>query len=413
MVKPFGWDFAAVVQGQRRAWNEIFNRVEIETPDAREKSRFYSNLYRALSGRNTWSDVNGEWIDPDGRTQKVANPEDVMLGSDALWTTFWNMNQVMDLLAPEWAARWVKSELQLYEKCGWLAKGPGGLKYISVMVAEHEIPLMVAAYQHGIKGVDGPKVLEAAVKMQTTLPQLYPAGGAVGNENLENYLKYGYVAEDGPIAKGPVKAEWRKAWASNTYEYAYDDWTVAQLALALGRKDLAEQFLKRSQSWRNIFDPTTGFARPRKANGDWVTPFDPYHTPGFVEGNAWQYTWFVPQDVPGLMQAMGRDRFISRLTEAFEKSAPTRFNAAGERFEDYPINQGNEPTMHVAWLFNWAGAPWLTEKWARAILEALLRTWAGGCLPWRRRPGADEFLVRDVVARLVPDRRRLPRESDL
>jgi predicted alpha-1,2-mannosidase len=370
MVKPYGWDFAAIVQAQRRAWNDIFNRAEVETPDAREKSRFYSNLYRALSGRNTWSDVNGEWIDPDGRTQKVANPADVMLGSDALWTTFWNMNQVMDLLAPEWAARWVKSELQLYDKCGWLAKGPGGLKYISVMVAEHEIPLMVAACQHGIKGIDGPKVLEAAVKMQTTLPQLYPAGGAVGNENLENYLKYGYVAEDGPIAKGPVKGEWRKAWASNTYEYAYDDWTVAQLALALGRKDIAEQFLKRSQSWRNIFDPTTGFARPRKANGDWVSPFDPYHTPGFVEGNAWQYTWFVPQDVPGLVAAMGRQRFIDRLIEAFEKSEPTRFNAAGERFEDYPINQGNQPTMHVAWLFNWAGAPWLTEKWARAILGA-------------------------------------------
>jgi predicted alpha-1,2-mannosidase len=119
-----------------------------------------------------------------------------------------------------------------------------------------------------------------------------------------------------------------------------------------------------------VFDPTTGFARPRKANGDWVTPFDPYHTPGFVEGNAWQYTWFVPQDVPGLIDAMGRERFISRLTEAFEKSAPTRFNAAGERFEDYPINQGNEPTMHVAWLFNWAGAPWLSQQWARAILGA-------------------------------------------
>ena len=370
MAKPFGWNFAAVVQGQRRAWNEIFQRVDIETPDAREKSRFYSNLYRSLSGRNTWSDVNGEWIDPDGRTQKVAKPDDVMLGSDALWTTFWNMNQVMDLLAPEWAARWVNSELQLYDKCGWLSKGPGGLKYISVMVAEHEIPLMVAACQHGVKGVDRNKVLEAAVKMQTTLPQLYPHGGAVGNENLENYLKYGYVAEDGPVVKGPVKGEWRKAWCSNTYEYAYDDWCVAQLALALGRKDLAEQFLKRSQSWRNVFDPTTGFARPRKANGDWVTPFDPYHTPSFVEGNAWQYTWFVPQDVPGLVDAMGRERFVSRLTEAFEKSAPTRFNAAGERFADFPINQGNQPTMHVGWLFNWAGAPWLSQQWTRAILGA-------------------------------------------
>ena len=370
LARPFGWDFATVVQNQRHIWNRIFDRVEIQTPDAREKCRFYSNLYRALVGRNTWSDVNGEWIDPDACRQKLTDPDAVMLGSDALWTTFWNLNQVMDLLAPEWSARWVKSELQLYDKCGWLAKGPGGLKYISVMVAEHEIPLMVAAYQHGVKGVDGKKVLEAAVKMQTTLPQLYPAGGAVGNENLENYLKYGYVAEDGPVVQGPVKGEWRKAWCSNTYEYSYDDWCVAQLALALDRRDVAGQFLKRSQSWRNVFDAETGFARPRRANGEWVTPFDPYRTPGFVEGNAWQYTWFVPQDVPGLVGAMGRDRFLSRLNEAFEKSAPTRFNAAGEHFADYPINQGNQPTMHVAWLFNWAGQPWKSQKWARAILGA-------------------------------------------
>ncbi|MBI3851898.1 MAG: glycoside hydrolase family 92 protein [Verrucomicrobia bacterium] len=370
LAKPFGWDFAAVVQNQRRVWNQIFDHVEIQTPDAREKCRFYSNLYRALSGRNTWSDVNGEWTDPDERTQKLTDPDTVMLGCDAFWTTFWNMNQVMNLLAPEWSARWVKSELQLYDKCGWLSKGPGGLEYISVMVAEHEIPLMVAAYQHGVKGVDRQKVLEAAVKMQTTLPQLYPGGGAVGNENLENYLKHGYVASDGPVVQGKTKGEWRMAWGSNTYEYSYDDWCVAQLALALGRKDLAEQFLKRSRSWRNSFDVETGFARPRKANGEWVTPFDPYHTPGFVEGNAWQYTWFVPQDVPGLVNVMGRDRFVSRLNEAFEKSAPTRFNAAGERFADFPINQGNQTTMHVAWLFNWAGQPWMSQKWARAILGA-------------------------------------------
>jgi len=370
LAKPFGWNFRAVVENQRRVWNQIFDRVEIETPDAREKERFYSNLYRALVGRNTWSDVNGEWTDPDERRQKLTDPDAVMLGSDALWTTFWNLNQLMDLVTPEWSARWVKSELQLYDKCGWLSKGPGGLEYISVMVAEHEIPLMVAACQSGATRSLAAKVLEAAVKMQTTLPQLYPGGGGVGNENLENYLKYGYVAEDGPVVQGPVKGEWRKAWCSNTYEYAYDDWCVAQLALALGRRDLADQFLKRAQSWRNMFDKETGFARPRKADGSWVSPFDPYKTPGFVEGNSWQYTWFVPQDVPGLVSAMGRERFQSRLNEAFEKSAPTRFNAAGERFGDFPINHGNQPTMHAAWLFNWAGQPWMSQKWARAILGA-------------------------------------------
>ncbi|MDE3068063.1 MAG: GH92 family glycosyl hydrolase, partial [Verrucomicrobiota bacterium] len=365
LARPFGWDFEAVIQIQRRTWNEIFNRIGIGTPDAREKTRFYTNLYRALSGRNTWSDVNGEWMDPFMRRQKLDDPANVMLGSDALWTTFWNMNQVMNLLSPEWSVRWVKSELQLYDKCGWTSKGPAGLKYISVMVAEHEIPLMVAAHQHGLKGIDGRKVLEAAAKMQTTMPELFSGDGAAGNANLENYLKNGYVAEDGPIGPGG-KAEWNRAWTSNTYEYAYDDWCVAQLARALGREDTAAEFLKRSQSWRKVFDVKTGYARPRKANGDWLAPFDPYRTRGFVEGCAWQYTWFVPQDPAGLVRAMGRDRFISRLSAGFEKSAPERFNGGSHA----AVDQGNQPTMQVAWLFNWAGAPWLTQKWARAILEA-------------------------------------------
>ncbi len=202
LAKPFGWDFAAVVQNQRRVWNDLFDRIEIQTPDAREKTRFYSSMYRAFSGRNIWSDVNGKWIDPFGRPQQLSDPDAVMLGSDALWTTFWSLNQLMNLVAPEWSVRWTESELQLYDKCGWLAKGPAGLKYIAVMVAEHEIPLMVAAYQHGLK-VDAAKILAASVKMQTTLPQRdLPGGGAAGNEHLENYLKYGYVAENGPRGPG-------------------------------------------------------------------------------------------------------------------------------------------------------------------------------------------------------------------
>ncbi|MGH7953574.1 MAG: GH92 family glycosyl hydrolase, partial [Limisphaerales bacterium] len=338
LAKPFGWDFAAVVQNQRRVWNKIFDRVEIQTPDAREKTRFYSNLYRALSGRNTWSDVNGKWVDPYDRVEKLTDSDTVMLGCDALWNTFWNMNQVMNLIAPEWSARWTKSELQLYEKCGWLAKGPAGLKYISVMVAEHEIPLMVAAYQAGITGLDPKEILAAAVKMQTSPPQDTPGGGKVGNEDIEGYLKYGYVPANGPL----------KGHTSNTEEYSYDDWCVAQLALALGNKDIADEFLKRSQNWRNVFDAKIGYARPRETNGDWVTPFNPLRTPGFTEGNAWQYTWFVPQNVPALVKAMGRDRFISRLNEGFEESAPARFNGGGRA----KVDQGNQPTMEVSWLFN-------------------------------------------------------------
>lgn len=368
LAGPFGWDFAAVVRNQRRAWDELFHRVEIETPDAREKDRFYTNIYRALSGRNIWSDVNGEWTDPDERRQKLSDPTAVMLGGDAFWNTFWNMNQVMNLMAPDWSAQWAKSLLTLYDTSGWLAKGPAGLEYIPVMVAEHEIPLLVAAHQHGIKGLDANKILAASLKMQTSLPQKLSSGGAVGNEHLANYLQHGYVAIDGPAPS--ELAKWRRPICSNTFEYAYDDWCVAEMARSLGRRDVADTFLKRSHNWRNVFDAELGFARPRKANGEWVTPFDPFNTPGFTEGNAWQYTWFVPQDVPGLVAAMGRERFVGRLNEAFEKSAPSRFSAPSAMHNLTPVNQGNQPSMQVAWLFNWAGRPWLTQKWARAILDA-------------------------------------------
>ena len=219
LSKPFGWDFASVVQNQRNTWNTLLSRVEIGSPDAREKSRFYSNMYRSLAGRNTFSDANGEWTDPEEHKQKLNDPDAVMLGCDAFWTTFWNLNQVMNLLTPEWSARWVKSELAMYDANGWLAKGPAGLEYISIMVAEHEIALLVAAYQHGIKGLDKEKILEAIVKMQTTMPKKQPGGGWAGNENLGNYLKHGYVAIDG---KQP--GDWKGPWCSNTYEYAYDDW---------------------------------------------------------------------------------------------------------------------------------------------------------------------------------------------
>jgi predicted alpha-1,2-mannosidase len=191
--------------------------------------------------------------------------------------------------------------------------------------------------------------------MQTSAPRDTPGGGRVGNESIECYLKYGYVPANGPLKGG----------TSNTEEYSYDDWCVAQLALALGHKDIAAEFLKRSQNWRNVFDAKTGYARPRGANGDWIEPFDPFTTPGFTEGNAWQYTWFVPQDVPGLVDAMGRDRFINRLNKGFEESAPRRFNGGSHG----SIDHGDQPTMEASWLFNWADAPWLSQKWVRAILE--------------------------------------------
>jgi predicted alpha-1,2-mannosidase len=156
---------------------------------------------------------------------------------------------------------------------------------------------------------------------------------------------------------------------SNTLEYAYDDWCVSQLAKSMGKADDYKTFIKRAKNYENIFDPETKFMRPKYANGKWRDNFNPMSTPGYVEGNSWQYTFFVPQNVKGLIDLMGKDEFNQRLNDGFEKSKDANFNATGDRMDEYYINHGNQPNMQAAYLFNYSGKPWLTQKWVREIQD--------------------------------------------
>ena len=246
----------------------------------------------------------------------------------------------------------------MYDACGWLGKGPAGMEYIPVMVAEHEIPLMVSAYQMGIRDYDAEHVFEAVKKMQTT-PATQVAGGFAGNRDLVPYLKYHYV----PYEKGRF---------SNTLEYSFDDWTVSQLAKALGKEEDAKVFGERGTWWKNAINPATGYAELKDTTGRFIKDFDPFRTginKHYVEGNGWQLSYFVPQDVPGLADIIGRDDFIARLDWGFRASEPLRYNAPNEAYWDYPVIQGNQQSMHFAFLFNWAGAPWLTQKWSRSVAD--------------------------------------------
>jgi len=354
---PFGWDFEAVRHNQVQVWNDIFNRVQITTTNRLEKERFYNCMYRSICSRNTWSDVNGEWRGTDGKVQKLRNSDDVALGCDAFWNSFWNLNQMWNLLTPEWSNRWVNSQLAMYDAYGWLAKGPAGMNYIPVMVAEHEIPMMVGAYQMGIRGFDAVKALNAAVKMQTTPAQKVFTGFA-GNRDLVHYMKHKYVPSD-------------KGRFSNSMEYSYDDWTVGQFAKALGNNDIYKTFNDRGYWWKNTMD-AEGYSHMKLSNGEWEKNFNPFRSGAnehYVEGNAWQLTFFVPQDVPELAKVIGRQKFIDRLEWGFEASEPWRYNGLNDQYWDYPVVQGNQQSMHFAFLFNWAGKPWSTQKWSRSILE--------------------------------------------
>tara|TARA_R110000823_G_scaffold211018_5_gene341399 strand:- start:625 stop:3759 length:3135 start_codon:yes stop_codon:yes gene_type:complete len=360
ITEPFNWNFEQVVQNQREIWNRYLGRIEIETDDYLQKVKFYTNLYRALSGRMAWGDVNGQWMDMNENVQTFADP-DQRLCSGEFWNTFWNVQQLNQLIAPEFSSMQVKSLLAFYDKGGWLSKGIFAGEYSSVMVAEHGIPWIVGAWNSGIQDFDFEMAYEAMYHVQTTLPlKTYPGGGRVGNESLEPYLKHGYV---------PLNTNLYQSYVSNTLEYAFDDWCLAQAAKILKKSMDYEQFTKRSNNWQNIFDSKTGFMRPRTADGTWHEPFDPYHTPGFVEGNAWQFSWFVPHNMNGLVDSIGRERFVARLDSAMHQSQKVNFNALGDNFSKYPINHGNQPNMQSCYLFNYAGSPWLTQKWAREIQE--------------------------------------------
>lgn len=354
---PFGWSYESVVQNQKNVWNDIFNRVKVSGSDRYEKIRFYTNMFRGLS-RNMFSDINGEWISADGKVQKFSNPEHAALGCDAFWNSFWNLNIFWNLVTPEWSSKWANSQLAMYDANGWLAKGPAGMKYIPVMVAEHEIPFIVSAWQMGIRDFDAEKAFEAMKKMQTT-PSRKVEGGYAGNRDLIPYMQYHYV----PIEKGRF---------SNTMEYSYDDWTVGQMAKALGKYSDYKVFNDRGYWWKNAINPQNGYAHMRDTLGNFIPDFDPFKSGGnhhYVEGNSWQLTFFAPQDVPELIKTLGQKNFVDRLDWGFRVSDPLRFNAPNDLYWDYPVVQGNQQSMHFAFLFNWAKKPWLTQKWSRAIMD--------------------------------------------
>lgn len=375
---PFGWDFEAVQQQAREAWSTILNTIEVEGSET-DKKKFYTNFYRAYSGRSIFNDVNGKYTDMCEQVAQLPDGE-VIYSSDAFWNTFWNLNQLWALATPDIMNSWVKSLLHFYDRGGWLPNGTTGLEYCDIMVAQHEIPIINSAYQKGIRNYDVQKAYKAIRHSQTAAPEAHPGGSLVGNRQIVPYMKLGYVPF-GRKSHYKFMGDFNEGPASNTLDYAFDDWNVAMMAKALGKEQDYQTFIRRADNFRNIFNPETKMMCPRLADGtfvdmdklqstpEWATHSNSWMGTGFIEGNAWQYTWYVPHDVNAIVGLLGRKEFVSRLNEGFEKSARYKFNAPNDMFKDYPINHGNQPNMQAAYLFNYAGAPWLTQKWAKAIMN--------------------------------------------
>lgn len=367
-LNPYNWDFDAVAKDNHKSWNDLLSTITVNTPVEKDKVKFYTNMYRAYVGRTTWSDVNGMYMDMYEKPGKMSDPQSPIYGCDAFWNTFWNINGLWNLATPQYSSKWVNSLLEIYKRGGWLPKGPTGIEYSAIMVASHSIPLIVAAYQAGITDFDTKLALEAMVHQQTVPGQCHEGGGYAGNRALDAYMELGFI----PDERGPV---------SNTLEFAYDDWCVGQFAKKLGQDSLADYFETRSRNFKNVMDPEVKFARIRHSDGTWIQPFDSlccstFLGSGYVEGNAWQYTWFVPHDVNWIVDFLGESTFNQRLEWGFEESRPWKFSSERVNYAEslhsmgvLPINHGNQPNMQAAYLFNYSGKPWLTQKWANAIVE--------------------------------------------
>ncbi|MFA6126331.1 MAG: GH92 family glycosyl hydrolase [Bacteroidales bacterium] len=361
-MDQFRWDFNAAAASARNQWNKLFSALTVEGGTDENRRKFYTNLYRSYCAKQTWNDADGRYCDPKEVIRQLPAGTSIY-GGDAFWNTFWNLNSLWALVSPEILNNWVVTQLELYKNTGWTSNGPTGLELSGIMEVSHEIALLTGAWQMGIRNYNAEAVYQAikhTVDVQGS--KLRPWTAAAGNLFQDSYKKLGYV----PFEEGA---------SCQTLDYAFNDFCIAQLAKALGKKADYEFYLKRSENWRNQFNMDQKWSIPRDSKGNWLTGYSPFSAKYWIEGNGWQYSFYVPHNVPGLVEAMGKDLFNKRLEEGFEKSRPFSYAAhALDRTEgqlaEFYINHGNEVNMQAAWLFNYSGKPRLTQKYVREILNA-------------------------------------------
>ena len=380
-----GWDFDKVVSDSKEEWNSLLSRIKIEGGTESQQSRFYTDLWHALQGRRIISDSNGAYPDNTGETFRVGQlpldengkPKFNQYNSDSFWGAQWTINTLWGIAYPEIYEEFVHSMMQYYKDGGLVPRGPSGGNYTFVMTGASSTPFIVSAIQKGIVKNDL-EVIYQALKKNHMPGGIMEKAGYEHKTNLgggfKYYLEKGYVPHPNPEGKFGIHQD----GASLTMEYAYQDWTLAQLAKKLGHNDDAEYFTNRSKNYANVFDKETGWMRPKNVEGKWREDFDPFqYENGFNESNGAQSTWFVPHDLPGLAGLMGGNKAAAeKLNAQFETAEMLNFTSgtshAKEQHPEYkriPINYGNQPSMQTAFVFNQLGRPDLTQFWSRKVVD--------------------------------------------
>lgn len=359
-------------------WNEMLGRIRVGDSNEENKIKFYTGLYHALLGRGIASDVNGQYkLNREGigliPLDENGKPRYNHINTDGIWGGFWNLSQLWAMAYPEYFQQYLQSNIDFYKETGWLHDGEAAGVYTNGVQTNFQGLLIASAYNCGFRDFDWETGYEAAMKNE-----LEYRGRNLGNGkyDLHYFVKNGYVPyQDTIISNG-----WAFNFgASHTLEYAFSSYAVAQMAKKAGNEEDYRKLMEQAGYWKNLFDTETGFIRPKLPNGEFIKDFDPMKAwDGFQEGNAYQFTWFVPHDVAGLMKKIGKDLFNERLENTFEESRKSLFGG-GQEIHSFSgvemlYNQGNQPCLHQSWLFNYSGKPWLTQKWTRIICNEFYGT---------------------------------------
>lgn len=344
--------FAEVKKQAQQAWRKQLSTVEISAePD--DMTQFYTAMYHTALAPRVFSDSNGEYKGPDGQIHKSETYPRYEFFS--LWDTFRALHPWKTIVEPSRTRELMASIMEHYKVAGRLPVWNFQGNETDMMMGYHSVPVLVDAYFKGLLDASGEQVLEAALQSATQQ-----------DFGLDSYQDLGYVPFE--------ERNWN---VSLTLEYAFDDWAIAQLAKALGKNDLYETYRQRGQNYRTLFDTDTGFMRAKGVNGEFRADFDPdaYHPEDYCEANAWQYSFFVPQDVSGLIDIMGG-------TEPFEAQLDAMFEAK-QTVGEFPewisgyIGQyvhGNEPSHHVPYLYQFVDKGYKTQKYVRQVMDELYHT---------------------------------------
>jgi len=372
-----GWDFNQVKREAKEKWNSALGKIEVQVPETNDPAynqeklkTFYTAMYHALLFPATFGDVDGKYMGLDG---KVHTAKGFTYRSDfSLWDTYRAEMPLLTLIEPQRNADAVNTMIAQYEQGGWLPTPQQfGNSYTNDMIGDHPVDAIIDAYKKGINDFDAEKAYEAVRKNAMQTPP--EDSRSDGRDGLQDYLKYNYLPYD----------KIRES-VSRTLEYAYNDWCVAQFAKALGKTEDYEMFMKRAHNYVNVIDPVTGFARPKNSMGEWLSPFNPTFVGHgderhYTEANAWQYTWFVPHDIQGLMNAMGgRERFLGKLDSLFTISSEVQETVSDVTGLIGQYAHGNEPGHHTIYLYDYAGEPWKTQTMARKIMDELYHSGPDG-----------------------------------